>query len=126
MLAVLRGIPGGDLVLARWSRWTRTWTLGCAVTLPGEHPGDLVALPNGEVLLSFGERVIAPLGVRARRSRDAGRTWEAPFVVATVPPGSDIGYPSAVAVGDSVLTMYYANTPGPDGQLALYTARYRR
>jgi hypothetical protein len=43
-----------------------------------QHPGRLTQLKDGQLLLSFGDRV-TPKGVDVRFSDDQGQTWTEPF-----------------------------------------------
>jgi hypothetical protein len=126
LLAVLRHDANNDLAVARWERPTRRWALMCTVTQRNEVPGDLIALPDSTILLTYGNRRTQPYGIRARLSGDSGRTWGPPFTIATIGnQKADLGYPSSILVGDSVLTVYYADFGSPDGYSGrwLYAAR---
>ncbi|HJU65460.1 MAG TPA: sialidase family protein [Gemmatimonadaceae bacterium] len=109
MLAVLRSQQDNRLVLARWTRGQSAWSVGCALTRGGEVPGDLVRLPSGAVMLTYGHRT-PPYGVHARLSADAGRTWSDAIALAHGVDAADLGYPSSVALGSRVLTAYYRDS----------------
>jgi len=84
----------------------RSWTLQETLTGARQHPGHLLRLRDGSVLLSYGNRQ-EPRGVDVRVSRDAGATWSAPRRV--VGFAGDGGYPSSVQLADGcILTAYYA------------------
>jgi len=84
----------------------QTWTLREKLTDPQEHPGHLLRLSDGTLLLSYGNRQ-EPKGVDIRVSRDEGQTWSQPFRV--VDFIGDGGYPSSVQLVDGrILTAYYA------------------
>src|SRR5262249_15493527 len=53
----------------------RTWSSPQGVTSQNEHPGDLLLLPDGRLLLAYGQRN-PPFGVRAMISSDGGKTWD--------------------------------------------------
>jgi hypothetical protein len=106
--AALRA-TGGGLAVAFSEDRGRTWTPPRNVTEPNEHPGDLLPLGDGRLLLAFGERS-RPFGVRALVSSDGGRTWDRdrPIVLAWDAPNRDCGYPSSVLRDDGrVVTVYY-------------------
>lgn len=89
---------------ANWS------LLGTAVddTGPGGNPPALVALPDGRLVISYGYRS-SPFGLRAVVSTDDGRSWSEPLVLTDDCAVADLGYPRSVLLGDTVLTVYYAN-----------------
>ncbi len=83
-----------------------TWTRRQTLTGKQQHPGHLLRLHDGRILLSYGNRQ-DPKGVDVRVSADDGATWSAPFRV--VDFLGDGGYPSSVQLPDGrVLTAYYA------------------
>lgn len=109
VLAALRTDSEQKLLVSRSADGGRTWDTPIAVTQPDEHPGDLIQLQNGDVLLSFGERN-APRGVVAILSHDGGKTWDPKtrMVLADDAPLRDCGYPSSVQLPDGrIVTMYY-------------------
>jgi len=86
----------------------RTWTLRAKLTGANQHPGHLLRLRDGSVLLSYGNRE-EPRGVDVRLSRDAGQTWSPPFRVLDF--SADGGYPSSVQLANgNILTAYYARS----------------
>ena len=91
----------------------RSWALSSQLTGNQQHPGHLLHLRDGTVLLSYGNRQ-EPQGVDVRVSRDSGNTWGPPRRV--VDFAGDGGYPSSVQLADgNVLTAYYARrTRGHD------------
>jgi hypothetical protein len=86
----------------------RTWQYRIRLTGPAQHPGHLLRLQGGGILLSFGNRTPDDRRVEVRLSRDEGRTWGRP--VRVVDFEGDGGYPSSVQLPDGqVLTAYYAS-----------------
>ncbi len=109
LLAVMRSEQGGHLSSAFSSDQGRTWSAPKQVTADREHPGDLLRLANGDILLSFGERN-KPYGVRAILSHDEGRTWDTahPIMLAWDGDHGDLGYAiSAQRPDGRIVTLYY-------------------
>ncbi|MHB1461704.1 MAG: sialidase family protein [Armatimonadota bacterium] len=70
------------------------------------HPASLIALKDGRLLLTYGNRRNRRIEVRL--SQDEGATWGLPMSIAAVNPG-DMGYPSSVQRKDgAVVTVFYA------------------
>jgi hypothetical protein len=108
VLAALRSEKGGSISMTESKDKGRTWSAPNQITQNSEHPGDLIQLRDGRVLLVFGERN-APRGVHAMISPD-GRSWDQSkqIVLADDAPNGDCGYPSSVEVAPGkVVTMYY-------------------
>jgi hypothetical protein len=85
----------------------RTWRPLGRITGEGQHPGHLLRLTDGRVLLSYGDRTGTVHGVEVRTTSDEGRTWSEP--VRVLDWWGDGGYPSSVQLPDGqVLTAYYA------------------
>jgi hypothetical protein len=86
-----------------------TWTTPVPVTGSVEHPGDLLRLKDGRILLTFGRRQ-PPYGIRALLSYDDGKTWdqENRIVLAADSASRDCGYPSSVQLDtEEIVTVYY-------------------
>jgi len=108
VLAAVRSEKGAHLAIAESKDQGRTWSAPVQVTKDSEHPGDLIQLRDGRVLLTYGERN-PPRGVRAILSAD-GRNWDntKPIILADDAPVADCGYPSSVEVGGGkIVTLYY-------------------
>ena len=87
-----------------------TWRLSATPTLGNQHPGDLLKLADGRVLLTFGDRRGPDFGVGGSVSADGGRTWSEPLQLAAGLATRDSGYPSSVQLADgTVVTGYYAS-----------------
>lgn len=85
----------------------RHWTAQGPVTGPNQHPGHLLRLSDGRILLTYGMRDIFAIGVRL--SKDEGKTWGDATVLAQLKK-SDLGYPATVQLADGVLvTAYYTS-----------------
>jgi len=114
LLAVARTfIPEADLRLVISENRGRTWTIaddasGGTITMPNEHPGHLLRLKDGRILLTYGIRR-GNHGIGARVSADGGVTWGPPMRVITY-GGNDNGYPSSVQLDDgTVVTAFYSD-----------------
>jgi hypothetical protein len=69
----------------------------------------LICLRDGRLCLTYGYRA-SPFGMRARLSRDEGRTWEPEIVLRADAVTHDLGYPRSVQRADGkVVTVYYYN-----------------
>jgi hypothetical protein len=85
----------------------KTWQALDPITGDGQHPGHLLRLTDGRILLSYGDRTGTAHGVEVCVSSDNGKTWSDPSRV--VDWWGDGGYPSSVQLPDGqVLTAYYA------------------
>jgi hypothetical protein len=84
------------------------------------NPASLIRLADGTVCLTYGRRV-APYGIRARLSKDGGRTWGGEIILRADGGGRDLGYPRSVQRRDGkVVTVYYLwdKTTGPERYIA--------
>jgi hypothetical protein len=88
-----------------------TWQDCGPLTLPMQHPGHLLNIDDGILLLTYGIRNKGLMGIGGRISANRGKTWGAPFLLYRFPDKTtDCGYPSTVMVGeDRLLTGYYTN-----------------
>ncbi len=103
-------------------RWIDTWEskdngrnwafMGDAVADLGEgNPPALTLLRDGRLCLTYGQRK-SPYSIRAKLSRDHGRTWSDPIVLNSGGGGRDVGYVRTVQRPDGKLvTVYYFYTP---------------
>ena len=128
----LLALPNGDVLavlreegsvqalhVSRSSDGGYTWSPAAQLTVPRQHPADLLLLSNGAILLTYGNRN-PPYRIEGRVSRDGGQSWLDCLLVfsgnlygytVTAPRRTDLGYPSSVvqaATGKGV-TMYYYN-----------------
>lgn len=110
LLAATRTADDGHLELFTSQDAGVTWTNTGAVTLGAQHPGDLLRLTGGRLLLTYGIRNRGLYGIGARLSGDGGRTWGSPQVLVRLDGSTDGGYPASVEVDDGVIvTAYYSN-----------------
>ncbi len=91
----------------------RSWKIpenmfGSGLTGPLEHPGNLLKLKDGRILLTYGIRH-GVHGIGAKISSDNGQTWGQPMIVISY-GGNDGGYPSSVQLEDgTIVTAYYSD-----------------
>ena len=75
------------------------WKEKGPLTLPMQHPADLTELSDNCLLLTYGIRNRGLMGIGARLSIDAGKSWRPPWVIHQFGnEAKDIGYPSTVAL----------------------------
>ncbi len=105
-LAATRGAKGG-LHLHASKDDAASWESCGQVTQTPLHPGHLLRLRDGRLLLTYGNRTKDAKGVDVRFSKDEGTTWSEPVRVTDF--DGDGGYPSSVQRPDGqVVTAYYA------------------
>lgn len=96
-----------------------TWVSEGFITMPNQHPADLISLPDGRVLLTYGVRNQHTYAIQFRIGDAAARNWSAPLTLvdlegatptpAAANPPRDGGYPSTVVLDDGTLvTAYYS------------------
>lgn len=109
-LAVLRDARAGALSMSRSDDDGVTWTEPIQITEPREHPGDVIKLADGRLLLTYGRRT-TPCGIFGLVSHDDGKSWDENnrlFLVAD--GGRDLGYPSNIQLEDgTIVTVYYSD-----------------
>ena len=119
LLAASRTDGSASVVAYRSRDDGHTWTEEQPLTLPGQHPADLLLLPNGQVLLSYGVRNQGHWAIHLRWGDAEGRRWSAPTVLVELEgatdqrfaaqPSRDGGYPSTVRLDDGTfVTAYYS------------------
>jgi hypothetical protein len=108
ILAVLRSHAGAFLATSFSSDKGRTWSEPRRITQDMEHPGDVIRLQDGRLLLVFGERN-RPFGARAMLSRNLGQDWDPRIIIlAADAQSTDCGYPSSVETEPGrIVTLYY-------------------
>jgi hypothetical protein len=91
----------------------KTWDAVSDATEPLEghgNPASLVRLDDGRLVITYGHRA-KPYGIRARISRDAGKSWSAPIVLRDDATNWDLGYTrSFVRPDGKIFTAYYIST----------------
>ncbi|MGE4551147.1 MAG: sialidase family protein [Opitutales bacterium] len=98
-----------------------SWSDVGPLTLPMQHPADLIRLGEGLILLTYGMRNRGLMGVGARLSQDGGATWRAPWVLHQFgDEATDCGYPSTVLLDEegTLLTATYTDFESSLGEAA--------
>ena len=130
LLAALRSLDK-SLFLTRSLDGGRNWTQPTRLTAREEHPGDLILLDDGNILLSYGVRHdpgveslgdgdkdsanIHNMGAEAMMSSDGGHSWppSSKVILDHCAPNFDTGYPSSVQLDNGhLLTLYYVVQQG--------------
>lgn len=104
-----------------------TWRKIGTPTQGGQHPGDLVRLADGRILLTYGDRT-SNKGINACLSDDNGLTWSASARISEpiTTPTSDFGYPSSAQMKDgTIVTVYYAASSKEHPGYQMCTIRWR-
>ena len=101
-LAASRTERLGELHLFVSEDDARTWRFSQPLSLPGQHPAHLMRLPDGRILLTYGNRCVGHTGVDVRVSADEGQTWGDPKRLVNL-DFVDLGYPATVATNDGKL-----------------------
>ena len=85
-----------------------SWEAAGPLTGPAQHPGHLLSLSDGRILLTYGMRDLKGVGVRF--SADEGATWTTARVLVDLETTDvDLGYPSTVEIDPGTfVTAYYA------------------
>jgi hypothetical protein len=120
MPSSVRLSPSSLLTTVRFRRWIEayrsndngaTWqTVARAVPDTGRgNPPSLVKLTDGRLVVTYGYRA-EPYGIRARISKDEGKTWDDEVVLRSDGGTWDLGYTRTVQRPDGKLvTVYYYN-----------------
>jgi tRNA(adenine34) deaminase len=110
LLAVMRSADESKYLATAVSRDRGyTWTAPKRITARSEHPGDLLLLADGRVLLTFGVRH-RPYGVQAMLGKDGGENWDYKHRIMLAWDGDhgDLGYPISIQRRDGrIVTAYY-------------------
>ncbi|MBI3971088.1 MAG: exo-alpha-sialidase [Chloroflexi bacterium] len=100
------------VTLLRADREATSWEHFLPLTLPWQHPGNLLQLQDGRILFTCGSRISGYCGVFVRVSEDQGESWTPPLMLVgdlLIVGRPDCGYPSTVQLADGTLvTAYYA------------------
>ena len=90
-----------------------TWKLVSIVTpeasAKSSNPPSMIKLKDGRLCITYGDR-LPPYGIKARLSRDAGKTWGEEIALRTGAGNHDLGYPRTFQRPDGkIVTAYYYN-----------------
>ena len=117
---------GGRLDLFESKDLGRSWEDKAILTFPGQHPGNLIQLRDGRILLTYGSRIPGLLGVYARLSEDGGENWSDPIILVNGLDSPDCGYPSTLELNDGQLvTIYYSQSSPWHKRYHMGALRYR-
>lgn len=102
----------------------KTWSQPRYVTRGYGHPSHLLRLKDNSILMTYGSRV-APLGMRAKISRDNGESWSEEFFLTKDAHNWDQGYPSTVQLSDGSLVTIWYEAPANSPKAQLRQAKWR-
>jgi hypothetical protein len=125
VVAAVRTHVDHHVKLCESSNGGATWLEKGPLTLPMQHPADLISLTDKCLLLTYGIRNRGLMGIGVRISLDGGKTWRPPWVIHQFGnQATDIGYPSTVALDKkgNLLTAFYTDYEPSLGRRA---TRYR-
>ena len=109
-LAVSRTAGDGHLELFISEDEGQSWHSAGSLTPPSHHPGHLLELKDGRIVLTYGIRESNHRGIGYRVSSDEGRTWGPPSHLIHLEKTNDGGYPATVQLEDEILvTAYYSS-----------------
>ncbi|MCE9590718.1 MAG: glycoside hydrolase [Planctomycetes bacterium] len=107
-IAAVRTLKPANIELFRSNDDGKTWAHDNDPTREAEHPGDIIRLADGRLLLTYGNRRKDEWSVCAKVSGDEGKTWS-PAATLVKLIESDLGYPSTVQFADGKLCTAYYN-----------------
>lgn len=82
------------------------------------HPSDFLRLSNGDIVLTYGYRH-KPYGVRARISKDNGKSWGKEYIIRDDGFSTDVGYPMSIQLPNGkIFTSYYFRYQGGPTHIA--------
>jgi hypothetical protein len=85
------------------------WEGPVRVTAESQHPGHLLRLQDGRILLSYGNRVENQRGAAVKLGSPDGTSWSDPWQLAD--SDGDCGYPSSVQRPDGkIVTAWYSSS----------------
>lgn len=102
------------------------WSRRGDLTMPMQHPADLLDLGDGGLLVTYGIRNRGLMAIGLRLSRDGGDSWGPPAVLYQFGNARDCGYPStAVLTQGELLTACYSDLSPLHSGYHLLTIRWR-
>ena len=99
----------------------KTWSRQRLVT--DGYPSHLVRLMDDTLICTYGVRE-EPMGIRAKVSRDHGRSWSQEIGLTDDAPNWDLGYPSTAQLADGSLITVWYETPANTHLAGLRQARW--
>lgn len=88
----------------------KTWVNSGPVSMPNQHPGSMLRLNDGRILITYGIREKGNRAVAVRVSSDEGRSWGGAWPIVRLLTANDSGYPSTAQLADGTLvTAWYAS-----------------
>ena len=112
LLAAVRTHVDHHVKLCETSLLNKRWKEKGPLSLPMQHPADVIQLSDNCLLLTYGIRNRGLMGIGARLSIDGGRTWRSPWVIHQFGnKAKDVGYPSSVSLdkNGTLLTAFYCD-----------------
>lgn len=112
LLAAVRTHIDHHVKICEFSKATMRWRDKGAVTLPMQHPADLIFVGSSCILMTYGLRNRGLNGIAARISLDNGETWYPPWTIHQFGhKASDLGYPSTVSLDKqgNMITAFYTD-----------------
>ncbi len=110
MMALLRTAAGGVAYCVRSEDGGLTWSQERATPIVAKHPNP-TRLSDGSVVCSYQRRFAKPFGVRARITRDRGKTWGPELVLRDdVPIADGLVQPQTVEFSDGSLFTVFTGT----------------
>jgi hypothetical protein len=107
--AARRWRAGQAMDLFRSADDGKSWQYDGQLTKDSQHPGHLLKLNNGKLLLTYGNRIKDQYGVAMKISEDEGKTWTEEFLIVDDLTSGDSGYPSSMQLPDGrIMTAYYS------------------
>jgi hypothetical protein len=109
--AARRWKEGAAIDLFRSKNDGISWKLETQITEHRQHPGHILKLNDGKLLLTYGNRIKENYGVAVKTSNDHGVIWGEEYRVVDDFHPIDGGYPASVQLPDgNILTAYYARS----------------
>lgn len=96
-----------------------SWQMIAKTDNNGGNPPSMVRLKDTRLVLTYGYR-LQPYGIRARISKDGGRSWGEEIVLRSDGGSWDLGYPRTVQRKDGklVTVYYFADSPETERYIA--------
>ncbi|MEK9772892.1 MAG: sialidase family protein [Opitutae bacterium] len=130
LLAAVRTHLDHHLKMGEFCFQTKRWKEKGAVTLPMQHPADLIYVGSNCILMTYGLRNRGLTGIAVRFSLDNGSTWSPPCTLHQCgDKATDLGYPSTVSIDNkgNMQTAFYTDyEPTYHGPFPIYRVLIKR